>query len=42
MHYKSRVNNVKLKEIYSEFWEYVDDENKTFKEFIENDSRRLK
>jgi len=31
-----------LKEIYSEFWEFIDDNNSAFKEFINKDKRRLK
>ena len=30
-----------LEDIYEEFWEFVDDDNLEFKEFIINDSRRL-
>ena len=31
-----------LKDIYNEFWEFIDDRNIHFKEFIEKDKRRLK
>ena len=31
-----------LKDIYDEFWEFINDNNVDFKEFIENDKRRLK
>ena len=31
-----------LKDIYDEFWEFIDDRNKEFQEFIEKDKRRLK
>jgi len=31
-----------LKDIYNEFWEFIDDRNKDFQEFIEKDKRRLK
>ena len=31
-----------LKDIYEEFWEFIDDKNPKFKEFIENDKRRIK
>jgi hypothetical protein len=31
-----------LKDIYDEFWEFIDDRNKKFQEFIANDKRRLK
>ncbi len=32
----------KLKEIYEEFWEFIDDNNAYFKEFIKKDKRRGK
>jgi len=31
-----------LKEIYNEFWEFIDDNNSDFKEFISKDKRRQK
>ncbi len=31
-----------LKEIYNEFWEFIDDYNPEFKDFISKDKRRLK
>ena len=31
-----------LKDIYDEFWEFINDNNGDFKEFIEKDKRRLK
>ena len=31
-----------LKEIYEEFWEFIDDENEFFHEFIIKDNRRQK
>jgi len=31
-----------LKDIYNEFWEFIDDRNINFQEFIENDKRRVK
>ncbi|MFW9829414.1 MAG: hypothetical protein ACFFEY_17705 [Candidatus Thorarchaeota archaeon] len=31
-----------LKEIYEEFWEFIDESNDKFKDFIDNDSRRNK
>ena len=31
-----------LKEIYNEFWEFIDDNNSEFKEFIRKDKRRIK
>ena len=30
-----------LKDIYDEFWEFIDDRNQKFKEFIEKDNRRI-
>jgi hypothetical protein len=30
------------KDIYDEFWEFIDDRNKNFQEFIKQDKRRLK
>lgn len=30
-----------IEEIYDEFWEFIDDENEDFKQFIEIDNRRL-
>ena len=35
-----KSNEKTLKEIYEEFWEYIDDKNEEFKEFIKNDPRR--
>ncbi|MFW9946800.1 MAG: hypothetical protein ACFFDX_08230, partial [Candidatus Odinarchaeota archaeon] len=34
---KSRMN---LKAIYDEFWDFIDENNKDFQEFIQNDHRR--
>jgi len=31
-----------LKDIYNEFWEFIDDNNSEFKDFISKDKRRLK
>ncbi len=31
-----------MKEIYEEFWEFIDDNNKTFLDYIINDKRRTK
>ena len=31
----------RLKEIYDEFWEFIDDNNSEFKDFISKDKRRL-
>ena len=30
-----------LKDIYDEFWEFIDDNNSEFKDFISKDKRRL-
>jgi hypothetical protein len=37
---KNKLNKMSLKEIYEEFWEYIDDENTKFKSFVLKDSRR--
>lgn len=37
-----KSKKVVLKEIYEEFWEFIDQENKDFSEFITNDKRRRK
>ncbi|MBY8992831.1 MAG: hypothetical protein KGD58_18955, partial [Candidatus Lokiarchaeota archaeon] len=46
---KQKSNEIKkhegkrsLKEIYDEFWEFIDDNNSEFEEFISKDKRRLK
>ncbi len=39
---KKPENKRSLKEIYNEFWEFIDDYNSEFKEFISKDKRRLK
>ncbi|MHA1508188.1 MAG: hypothetical protein ACTSO6_05725 [Promethearchaeota archaeon] len=39
---KKLENNRSLKEIYDEFWEFIDDNNTEFKDFISKDKRRLK
>ena len=47
---KSKIQNnnnqkkkeMTLKDIYEEFWEFIDDDNEEFSEFIENDVRRRK
>ncbi|MEJ2251256.1 MAG: hypothetical protein P8Y97_16590 [Candidatus Lokiarchaeota archaeon] len=41
---KSRniIREKSLKEIYEDFWEYIDDNNEIFMDFIENDERRSK
>jgi hypothetical protein len=31
-----------LKDIYEEFWDFIDDDNEEFSEFIKNDARRKK
>ena len=33
----SRSNNMTLKEIYDEFWEFIDEDNEIFQEFFKND-----
>ncbi|MHA1489756.1 MAG: hypothetical protein ACTSRI_08875 [Promethearchaeota archaeon] len=35
-----REKKMSLKDIYEEFWEFINDDNKTFQKFIENDKRR--
>jgi len=41
---ESKKQEVKrsLKDIYNEFWEFIDDNNSEFKDFISKDKRRLK
>jgi len=39
---KKREDKRSLKEIYNEFWEFIDDNNSEFKEFISKDKRRVK
>jgi len=39
---KKHENKRSLKEIYNEFWEFIDDYNSEFKEFISKDKRRIK
>ncbi len=38
---KKHENKRNLKEIYDEFWEFIDDNNSEFKDFISKDKRRL-
>jgi len=38
----SKRKKMTLKEIYEEFWEFIDDENEFFHEFIIKDNRRQK
>jgi len=38
----SKQKNLTLKDIYEEFWELIDDDNKVFKKFIRKDKRRQK
>ena len=33
---------IDLQELYDEFWEFIDEDNKLFKDFIKNDTRRKK
>ncbi len=39
---KKQEGKRSLKEIYNEFWEFIDDYNSEFKEFISKDKRREK
>jgi hypothetical protein len=39
---ENSIGKRSLKDIYNEFWEFIDDRNIEFKEFIEKDKRRLK
>ena len=39
---KKQEGKRSLKDIYNEFWEFIDDNNTEFKEFISKDKRRLK
>ncbi len=47
---KSKIQNnnnqqkkeMTLKDMYEEFWEFIDDDNEEFSEFIKNDARRRK
>lgn len=39
---KRNTGKRSLKDIYDEFWEFIDDRNKNFQDFIEKDKRRLK
>ena len=36
----SHQNEMTLEEIYNEFWEFIDENNEKFKDFIDKDSRR--
>ena len=38
---KKHENKRNLKEIYDEFWEFIDDNNSEFKDFISKDKRRI-
>ncbi len=38
----SKNRKMTLKEIYEEFWEFIDEENSHFQKFITNDNRRKK
>ena len=38
---KKQEGKRSLKEIYNEFWEFIDDHNSEFKDFISKDKRRL-
>jgi hypothetical protein len=43
---KKKISSIKkgkkksLREIYEDFWEYIDEDNETFRKFLENDERR--
>ena len=37
----SKRKKMTSKEIYEEFWEFIDDDNENFLEFIINDKRRI-
>lgn len=37
---KPKSKKMTLEEIYKEFWEYIDEDNQEFKEFIQKDTRR--
>jgi len=39
---KKNTGKRSLKDLYDEFWEFINDNNVEFKEFIEKDKRRLK
>jgi len=39
---KKQEGKRSLKEIYDEFWEFINDNNPEFKEFIDKDKRRQK
>ena len=39
---KITEKNLSLKEIYNEFWDFIDDKNLIFREFISEDTRRKK
>jgi len=40
--HNSKQKKLTLKDIYEEFWELIDDDNKGFQRFIRNDKRRKK
>lgn len=37
---KSENKKLTLKEIYNEFWEFIDEDNNLFEGFIKNDDKR--
>ncbi|MHA1932522.1 MAG: hypothetical protein ACW96X_08290, partial [Promethearchaeota archaeon] len=39
---KSEKKNKQIKELYNEFWEFIDEDNEIFQDFIKNDNRRTK
>ncbi|MFX1379267.1 MAG: hypothetical protein ACFFA4_09240 [Promethearchaeota archaeon] len=38
--FESQKRRMTLKEIYDEFWEFIDEDNENFKDLIDNDIRR--
>jgi len=39
---KSEKKNKPIKELYDEFWEFIDEDNEIFQDYIKNDNRRTK
>lgn len=39
---KKKAGKRSLKDVYDEFWEFINDNNVEFKEFVEKDKRRIK
>jgi len=38
---KAEIKSKSLQDLYDEFWEFIDENNKTFQNFIRNDERRM-